>query len=102
MIPKEKNYQRHISSSPIRIYYFILIILLIIRVLLAKGMITPDELRQSIEVVDSWGQKAQGPRIVAKAWVDPVFKENLLREASTVLNDLEIPTSNYGYVLKLI
>eukprot|EP00026_Physarum_polycephalum_P006785 Phypoly_transcript_06837.p1 GENE.Phypoly_transcript_06837~~Phypoly_transcript_06837.p1 ORF type:complete len:491 (+),score=51.40 Phypoly_transcript_06837:144-1616(+) len=68
----------------------------LIRLLVKKGLITPDELRKSIEVVDSWGQKAEGPRIVAKAWTDPVFKENLLKEASGVLSDLDIPSSNWG------
>lgn len=67
-----------------------------IRVLNARKIITLDELRESVEAVDAWGAKAEGPRIVAKAWVDPDFKERLLRDTTTSLPDLKIPTSNYG------
>jgi len=59
----------------------------LIQELLAKGVITAEELRQSIEVVDSWDQDPRGPKIVARAWVDPHFKEKLLEDANAALSE---------------
>lgn len=66
--------------------------------LYARGLMTPDELRASVEAVDAWGAKAEGPRIVARAWCDPEFKARLLLDSTSALPSLQIPTSNYGYI----
>ncbi len=51
-----------------------------IRELLAeKGIITANEIRRQIEVLDS-RTPALGAKIVARAWVDPEFKSRLLED----------------------
>ncbi len=45
------------------------------------GLTTADTLRSVINTVDEFGKNAAGPRLVARAWVDPAFRELLLRDA---------------------
>jgi len=42
-----------------------------VAVLLEKGVLTADEIRASVQSIENWGAKAEGPRIIAKAWADP-------------------------------
>jgi nitrile hydratase len=55
--------------------------------LIEKGVITADELRQQIERMDSRGP-ALGARMVARAWVDPAYKERLLQDGSAAAEEL--------------
>ncbi len=45
--------------------------------LVEKGLIGPDEIREQIEVLDS-RSPALGSKLVARAWVDPEFRKRLL------------------------
>lgn len=59
-----------------------------------KGIITADELHRQIDYQDSL-TPAIGGKIVAKAWVDPEFKKNLLAEPLKTINasfELDITT----------
>ena len=51
--------------------------------------------RQIADTVEAWEQKTpdHGARIVAKAWVDPAFKERLLSDGNAAVADL-------GYVFE--
>ena len=54
--------------------------------LIEKGVIGPDDLRQSM---DRAGRSpSDGARVVAKAWADPVFKERLLTDALGAIGEL--------------
>ncbi|MCH9671469.1 MAG: nitrile hydratase subunit alpha [Gammaproteobacteria bacterium] len=48
--------------------------------LIEKDIITPDELREQIEFMDSLSP-ARGAQLVARAWVDPQFKAALLEDS---------------------
>lgn len=50
------------------------------RVLVEKGVISSEDLRQRIDWLVS-RSPADGARLVARAWVDPAFKERLLADA---------------------
>jgi nitrile hydratase len=54
--------------------------------LIEKGVVTPDEIRQMIEFRDSI-TPATGARIVARAWTDPQYKERLLADGSEAIHD---------------
>jgi len=59
-----------------------------------KGIITADELHRQIDYQDSL-TPAIGGKIVAKAWVDPEFKKNLLDDPLKTINasfELDITT----------
>jgi nitrile hydratase len=57
--------------------------------LVAKGVFTADELRASLELVDS-RSPADGARVVARAWTDPAFKARLLENANAAAAELGI------------
>lgn len=50
-------------------------------VLIDKGVITPDELRQQLEWLDS-RSPSDGGRLIARAWTDPEFKTWLLEDVN--------------------
>jgi len=49
--------------------------------LIEKGVLTADEIREAIERMDARGPHL-GAKVVAKAWVDPAFKARLLKDGS--------------------
>jgi len=51
-----------------------------------KGIITAEELHRQIDYQDSLTPMIGG-KIVAKAWVDPVFKEKLIAEPLKTINE---------------
>lgn len=61
--------------------------------LIAKGVITADEVRQVLEVFDSQSPLL-GARVVARAWVDPAYKARLLANGTAAVEELGIPMGN--------
>lgn len=57
--------------------------------LVAKGVFTADELRATLEAIDS-ATPAQGARLVARAWVDPAFEARLLEDVNAAAAELGI------------
>jgi nitrile hydratase len=55
--------------------------------LVEKGIITADDIRRQIELVDA-RTPADGARVVARAWVDPAYKARLLRDAKAAVAEL--------------
>lgn len=61
----------------------------VIDLLLAKGIATPDELRRTLELIDS-SSPAAGAKLVARAWLDPSFKDALLADVNAAAAALGI------------
>jgi nitrile hydratase len=57
--------------------------------LIEKGLVTAGELRAQMEILDSRGP-ALGARVVARAWVDPAYRERLLADGSAAVEELGI------------
>lgn len=57
--------------------------------LIDKGIITASQVRREIERLEAPGVHL-GARIVARAWVDPVFKADLIRSGSEAAEQLGI------------
>ncbi len=57
--------------------------------LIERGLLTADEVRQAVEVMDS-RSPSLGARAVARAWVDPAFKARLLTGAKAAIQELGI------------
>jgi nitrile hydratase len=55
--------------------------------LVEKGIITADDIRRQIELVDS-RTPADGAKVVARAWVDPAYKARLLHDAKAAVAEL--------------
>ena len=61
----------------------------VLDLLLAKGVFSADELRRTLETIDA-STPAQGARVVARAWVDPGFRQRLLADANAAAAELGI------------
>src|SRR5712691_10670151 len=57
--------------------------------LIARGLITADEVRRVVEVIDSQ-TLAIGARVVARAWVDPAYRARLLADGGSAVRELGI------------
>src|SRR5438876_823213 len=57
--------------------------------LIEKGVLTADEIRQAVEAMDA-RSPAQGARVVARAWVDPAYKRRLLATGTAACEELGI------------
>ena len=57
--------------------------------LIAKGIVTADEVRAAIEVMDA-RSPAQGARVVARAWTDPAYKARLMADGTAAVQELGI------------
>ncbi len=54
--------------------------------LIEKGILTADEVRQAVERMDARGPHL-GAKVVAKAWVDAAFKARLLKDGSAAVEE---------------
>jgi nitrile hydratase len=57
--------------------------------LIAKGIVTADEVRAAVEAMDA-RTPAQGARVVARAWTDPAYKARLLADGTAAVQELGI------------
>jgi nitrile hydratase len=58
-------------------------------VLAAKGIATPQEIAERMAVADA-GSPAQGARMVARAWVDPAYRAQMLADGAAAAEALGI------------
>lgn len=63
--------------------------------LLDKGVITAEQIERQRAFLDGRGAW-NGARIVARAWVDPTFKQNLLSRGREAVRELNIPPGRLG------
>jgi nitrile hydratase subunit alpha len=54
--------------------------------LIEKGILTADEIRQAVERMDARGPHL-GAKVVARAWTDPAFKARLLEDGSAAAEE---------------
>jgi nitrile hydratase len=64
----------------------------------AKGILTESELDAAVEAFLMSTQRAGGPALVARAWVDPAFRDRLLADANAALDELGIDMSHWASV----
>jgi nitrile hydratase len=55
--------------------------------LIEKGIVTADDVRATVEAMDA-RTPASGARVVARAWVDPAFRERLLADPHAACAEL--------------
>ncbi|KAI9011813.1 nitrile hydratase [Hyaloraphidium curvatum] len=60
----------------------------------AKGIVTREEIRSSIDQQDTqYAGMTAGPMLVAKAWVDPEFRERLVKDCKAASAELGLKTT---------
>ena len=57
--------------------------------LIGKGIISANDVRRAVEAMDA-RTPAQGARIVARAWTNPLYKARLLADGSAAVRELGI------------
>jgi nitrile hydratase len=57
--------------------------------LIEKGVLTSEQIRRGLEVIDSW-QPSRGAEVVARAWLEPEFKQRLLKDGSAAVADFGV------------
>ena len=57
--------------------------------LLAKGVISGDDVRRTLEEIDSQ-TPALGAKVVARAWVDPAYRQRLLANGTAAVEEVGI------------
>ena len=62
---------------------------------LARGRVTEEQIRQRREQLETVSHH-NGARIVARAWLDPEFKERLLATGRAAVRELDIPPGKLG------
>ncbi|HET8740956.1 MAG TPA: nitrile hydratase subunit alpha [Acidimicrobiia bacterium] len=65
------------------------------RALLDRGEVTEDQLTENRKRLSALGYR-NGARIVARAWVDPEFKQRLLETGREAVRELDIPPGRLG------
>ena len=68
------------------------------QILVEKGIISADAVRRLIEQMDARSDTTGG-KIVARAWVDPAFKQRLLAHAKEAIAELGIPEVDATHVI---
>jgi nitrile hydratase len=63
--------------------------------LLARGRVTVEQIRQRREQLSTISHH-NGARIVARAWLDPEFKQRLLATGRAAVRELDIPPGKLG------
>ena len=65
------------------------------RALIDSGEVAPGAFDERIDALTSLGWR-NGARIVARAWVDPDFKERLITQGRETVRELDIPPGKLG------
>src|SRR5262245_65917120 len=73
--------------------YFAQRIRAIYELVLAKGILTRDDVQQQIDYIEA-RSPAEGARIVAHAWVDPAYKARLLADRKAAVAELGIDAAS--------
>ncbi len=78
--------------------YYQLMEIAVRELLLEKGVITPEDMRRALEIIDG-RTPALGARMVARAWVDPAYKKRLLADGSAAAEELGIAASEVKLIV---
>ncbi|KAI9011814.1 nitrile hydratase [Hyaloraphidium curvatum] len=63
----------------------------LLNICIAKGWTTREEIRKMIEDQDAaYAGNVTGPILVARSWVDPAFKERLIRDCKAAAAELDL------------
>src|SRR5437762_11937044 len=69
--------------------------------LIAKGLFTAADVRKVVEDIESRTPEG-GARVVARAWVDPDFKKELLRDATAACTSMGFEMALYDVKLTVV
>ena len=62
----------------------------------ARGLVTESEIGATIDGFITHANPRNGARIVARAWIDPLFRDRLLRDAEAAIAELGLDMSHWA------
>ena len=74
----------------------------LLETLIQKGLMATTALPRAIEVIESLGVQPLGPRVVARAWLDPDFKRQLLEDANAAIQSLDVEANSNHVKVKVV
>lgn len=83
----DRTFQPDVEDSPFSHYQ--VMVQALGELLIQNNVITADELRQEVELMDS-RSPAEGARLVARAWVDSGFRQQLMQDVNAAAESLGI------------
>ena len=87
-----------LSDSQDKLGYYQLMEVAVRELLIEKGILTADEVRRQIEDMD--GRNAGlGAKMVARAWVDPAYKQRMLTDGNAAAEELGLDHGAYKLVV---
>lgn len=57
--------------------------------LIERGVLTPEQILRGLETLDAW-QPSRGADVVARAWIEPEFKQRLLADGNAAVKDFGV------------
>ena len=87
----DRTFQPDIEDSPFSQYQ--VMVQALGELLIENNVITADELREQIEVTES-RSPAEGGKLVARAWVDPDFREKVMQDVNAAAESMGIPAGD--------
>jgi nitrile hydratase len=88
----------HPDDLPDRLTHYQIMEIALRELLVAKGIVTADEVRRQVEAMDA-RTPAHGARVVARAWVDPNFRARLLSEGNAAVEEIGLEGGPYRLVV---
>ena len=88
----------HPADEDERLTYYQAMEVAVRELLIEKGVLTADEIRQQVEVMDS-RTPALGAKVVAAAWMDTPFRARLLADANAAVRELGLEGGPYKLVV---
>ncbi|HXX10921.1 MAG TPA: nitrile hydratase subunit alpha [Burkholderiales bacterium] len=87
-----------LSDSEDKLSYYQLMEVAVRELLIEKGILTADEVRRQIEDMD--GRNAGlGAKMVARAWVDPAYKQRMLTDGNAAAEEVGLDHGAYKLVV---
>jgi nitrile hydratase len=87
-----------LSDSEDKLGYYQLMEVAVRELLIEKGILTADEVRRQIEDMD--GRNAGlGAKMVARAWVDPAYKQRMLTDGNAAAEEVGLDHGAYKLVV---
>lgn len=92
-MPEANRHHPHIGSAAnVGLSYWGKRIYAVLELLIEKKILSEDDVRRQVEYIESRSY-VNGAKLVARAWVDPDFKSNLLTDPKRACYELEIDAS---------
>lgn len=87
-----------LPDGPDRLSYYQVMEIAVRELLVEKGILSADEIRRQVEDMDA-RTPSRGAKVVARAWVDPDFRQLLLTDGNTAIEQIGLDRGPYKLVV---